>query len=135
MSVDPSSVAEKDSTVLNADSARAPVRDALGRLVKGSPPVNPGGRTPKAQRDLVARLKSDDIEEIYAAFMGLVRLGHPTVVMRAMEYAAGKPREVIDVTVSKESGTLDLGKLSDAQLDDLARLVHAAKGTDAPPEL
>lgn len=51
---------------------------------------NPGGQS-KEKRAFLERLTTDDAEDIYSAFMGLVRDGNPIAVLRAVEYVAGKP--------------------------------------------
>jgi len=51
---------------------------------------NPGGVS-KEKRAFLERLKSDDADEVYAAFMDGVRQREWSVVMRAFEYVAGKP--------------------------------------------
>jgi len=54
------------------------------------PRRSPGGQS-KEKRAFLERLKSDDADEIYAAFMGLVRDGNAPAILRAVEYLAGKP--------------------------------------------
>ena len=43
-------------------------------------------------------LPIDYAERVYAAFMRLVREGNPPAVLRAVEYIAGKPKELVEVT-------------------------------------
>ena len=117
-------------------SSVAPVeikRDGRGRLLPGQA-LNPGGAS-KEKREFLARLKQEDADSVYAALMDLVDQRNPAAVLRCVEYIAGKPREVIDVTVSAETRQLDLGKLSDQQLDDLAVLIGQAKGEPATDDL
>ena len=69
---------------------RAPVvSDEKGRIPKGVS-GNPGGQS-KEKRAFLDRLKSDDADEIYEAFMAGVRGREWSVVLRAVEYLAGKP--------------------------------------------
>lgn len=51
---------------------------------------NPGGIS-KEKRAFLERLKSDDAEAIYEAFMAGVKRGEAPFVLRAVEYLAGKP--------------------------------------------
>lgn len=51
---------------------------------------NPGGQS-KEKRAFLDRLRADDADACYAAFMSLVREGNPPAVLRAVEYIAGKP--------------------------------------------
>lgn len=52
---------------------------------------NPGGQS-KEKRAFLERLKSDDADAVYAAFMLLVRDGNAPAVLRAVEYLAGRPK-------------------------------------------
>ena len=74
------------------DSAQvcAPVRGKP--FAKGDDPRRlPGGQSPE-KRAFLERLTTDDADDVYAAFMGLVRESNPAAVLRAVEYLAGKPR-------------------------------------------
>ena len=51
---------------------------------------NPGGQS-KEKRAFLVRLTTDDADDVYVAFMDLVRDGNPPAVLRAVEYLAGKP--------------------------------------------
>jgi len=62
----------------------------VGRPFPKGTSGNPGGQS-KEKRAFLERLKLDDADEIYAAFMGLVRDGNVPAILRAVEYLAGKP--------------------------------------------
>ena len=51
---------------------------------------NPGGQS-KEKRAFLDRLRSEDADECYSAFMDLVRERNPPSVLRAVEYIAGRP--------------------------------------------
>lgn len=70
----------------------APVR---GKPFPKGKSGNPGGQS-REKRAFLERLKSDDADEVYAAFMALVREGNPHAVLRAVEYLAGKPRSATE---------------------------------------
>lgn len=72
------------------DEAKKPKRDSAGLWLPGTGSPNPGGVS-KEKRAFLERLRSEDAEEIYAAFMDGVRAREWTVVLRAVEYIAGKP--------------------------------------------
>lgn len=65
-------------------------RDELGRIKKGHT-INPGGVS-REKRAFLKRLEEADADEIYEAFMDGVRQREWSVVIRAVEYIAGKPR-------------------------------------------
>ena len=58
---------------------------------------NPGGQS-KEKRAFLERLKEDDPDTIYEAFMQGVRDGVPPIVIRAVEYLAGKPKENVELS-------------------------------------
>lgn len=58
---------------------------------------NPGGQS-KEKRAFLERLKADDPDTIYEAFMQGVRDGVPPIVIRAVEYLAGKPKESVELS-------------------------------------
>jgi hypothetical protein len=76
-------------------------RDALGRILPGHT-INPGGVS-KEKRAFLERLKEDDPQTIYEAFMKGVRDGVPPIVIRAVEYLAGKPKESVEVKAEVET--------------------------------
>lgn len=63
----------------------------------GDPRQNPGGQS-KEKRAFLERLKEDDPDTIYEAFMQGVREGVPPIVIRAVEYLAGKPKENVELS-------------------------------------
>lgn len=58
---------------------------------------NPGGQS-KEKRAFLDRLKAEDAEEVYAAFLDLVRERNAPAVLRAVEYVAGKPKESVELS-------------------------------------
>lgn len=91
---------------------------------KGASP-NPGGVS-KERRAFIERLRGDDggadAEDIYAAFMALVREGNMPAVLRAMEYLIGKPREQVGLEVTgKDGGPVDVKEVVHA-VPDAGRL-------------
>ncbi|MCA3124796.1 MAG: hypothetical protein ING90_19290 [Rhodocyclaceae bacterium] len=82
---------------------------------------NPGGQS-KEKRAFLDRLKTDDSEEVYRAFMALVRDGNPPAVLRAVEYLAGKPRSADeDLAAVQKAGVTALAVLSRDELLAIAR--------------
>lgn len=82
---------------------------------------NPGGQS-KEKRAFLDRLKTDDAEEVYRAFMALVRDGNPPAVLRAVEYLAGKPRSADeDLAAVQKAGVTALAVLSRDELLAIAR--------------
>ena len=68
----------------------APERKPNGKPFPKGKSGNPGGQS-KEKRAFLARLTTDDADDVYDSFMGLVRDGNPPAVLRAVEYLAGKP--------------------------------------------
>jgi hypothetical protein len=79
---------------------------------------NPGGQS-KEKRAFLERLRIEDADEIYEALMGLVREGNAPAVLRAVEYIAGKPPDVLHVGGVDGKG-LDVKMVVDA-LEGLAK--------------
>ena len=77
----------KGSVHLNAPERTGGV---TGKGFKPGQSGNPGGQS-KEKRAFLERLKTEDAEEVYEAFMGLVREGNAPAILRAVEYLAGKP--------------------------------------------
>lgn len=102
----------------------APERRTGGVTGKGFKPGqsgNPGGVS-KEKRAFLDRLKTDDAEEVYRAFMALVRDGNPPAVLRAVEYLAGKPRSADeDLAAVQKAGVTALAVLSRDELLAIAR--------------
>jgi len=76
---------KKPKPELRPSEARTP-QGTFQKGVSG----NPGGQS-KEKRAFLERLKSDDAEEVYEAFMDGVRAREWPVVIRAAEYLAGRP--------------------------------------------
>lgn len=57
---------------------------------------NPGGQS-REKRAFLERLRTEDADEIYEALMGLIREGNAPAILRAVEYIAGKPPDVLQV--------------------------------------
>lgn len=85
---------------------------------------NPGGQS-KEKRAFLERLKSEDADEIYAAFMKGVRDGVPPIVIRAVEYLAGKPKESVELT-GKDGGPV----ITEAKQAVMISLMEAKKRLD-----
>lgn len=83
---------------------------------------NPGGQS-KEKRAFLERLRIDDVEDIYEALMSLVREGNAPAVLRAVEYVAGKPPDVVEVS-GRDGGPVRVLKVDPKSLtaEELALL-------------
>lgn len=82
-----------------------------GRPIPKGTTLNPGGQS-KEKREFLERLSSDDADEVYAAFMALVKKRNAPAVLRAVEYLAGKPRSSKeDLEAAHEGLTVVVQKL------------------------
>ena len=73
----------------SAPAQRRPVPKGLTPYKPGQS-GNPGGVS-KERRAFLAKLQGEDAQEIYDAFMALVRAGNERAILRGLEYVAGKP--------------------------------------------
>lgn len=85
-----------------------PVRKPRGKpFAKGADPRRLPGGVSAERRAFIDRLKEDDAEEVYQAFLGLVRDGNAHAILRGMEYIARKPPNAVeDNDAVRESGKL-----------------------------
>lgn len=97
------------------------MRDASGRFLPGVSGC-PGGVT-KEKREFLQRLTEDDADDVYGAFMGLVRGGNAPAVIRAVEYIIGKPKSAPEDRAALEKA---LGPLAGLTTDAVLRLVAGA---------
>jgi hypothetical protein len=91
----------KTDTGEGQGSGKPELRQSEARTPEGTfaPGVsgNPGGIS-KEKRAFLERLKADDAQTIYDAFMQGVRDGVPPIIIRAVEYLAGKPKESVELS-------------------------------------
>lgn len=103
-------------------------RRGPGRPFQKGQSGNPGGQS-KEKRAFLDRLRAEDAEDVYAALMRLVHADNAPAVLRAVEYIAGKPPEVVQVS-GKDGGPVtvlrvDPKSLTAEELRILTRLVKS----------
>lgn len=104
---------------LELKKSEGPARDEKGRLLKGHT-ANPGGQS-KEKRAFLDRLTTEDADEVYEAFMSLVRERNAPAVLRAVEYIAGKPASApADLAAIARGGNV-LTLLTRDELLDIAK--------------
>lgn len=87
---------------------RKPKKGGYGRPFPKGVSGNPGGQS-REKRAFLERLTTDDADEVYKAFMALVREGNAPAVIRAVEYLAGRPKNADeDNAAIRASGKLPL---------------------------
>ena len=107
-----------------------PPRDALGRIVPGGGSLNPGGQgsgQAMEKRAFLERMRSDDADTIYSAFMDLVREGNTSAVIRAVEYIAGRPKEQIEISTPPIE-LVNFDSLTVEELEVMERIMLKARG-------
>lgn len=101
----------KGAVQLNAPERSGGV---TGKGFKPGQSGNPGGVS-KEKRAFLERLKSDDADDIYEAFMDGVKAREWSVVLRAVEYLAGKPAAAAeDRKALEKAGVLSFEQLLQA---------------------
>jgi len=96
-------------------------RDALGKVVRGTGAMNPGGLTKEARekRDLMRQLLLDDAEDVHAALMRGIRADNPLLVKYAHEQLFGKAPDKLDVKGNLRTDN----PFSELSVDELRALV------------